>query len=74
MSVRFMITGVPSRNASPILRASLYERGWIVVMRRSSPATGVCGAACVGSVVRVGRCSGVTWASYSVGTVTSPSS
>ena len=27
MSVRFMITGVPSRKASPMVRASLYVRG-----------------------------------------------
>src|SRR5699024_10658888 len=34
MSVRFMITGVPARNASPMSLASLYVRGCTVVIRR----------------------------------------
>ena len=33
ISDRFMMTGVPSRNASPMARASLYVRGWSVVIR-----------------------------------------
>ena len=32
ISVRFMITGTPSRKCSPIVRASLYVVGWSVVI------------------------------------------
>ena len=39
ISVRFMITGVPSRKCSPIVRASLYVRGCRVVMRYESRST-----------------------------------
>ncbi len=59
MSERFMMTGVPPRNASPMTRASLYERGCTVVIRRSSAAVMlVCGTSRGPSA----RCSGVTWA------------
>ena len=33
ISVRFMITGMPSRKCSPMVRASLYVRGCSVVIR-----------------------------------------
>src|SRR5262249_56911041 len=39
ISERFMITGTPSRKFSPTVRASLYVRGWSVVIRDSSWTT-----------------------------------
>src|SRR6266700_1971740 len=40
ISVRFMMTGMPSRKCSPIVRASLYVRGCRVVILVRSAASG----------------------------------
>jgi hypothetical protein len=71
MSDRFMMTGVPSRDASPILRASLYDRGCTVVIRRSSGSGAGAGAG-TSAWLPFARM-GVTWASYSCGTTVSSS-
>ena len=62
-----MMTGVPDRKASPITRASLYERGCTVVMRRSSGAAEARGERRIGvtGAVYSGWASGADGGAYS---------